>query len=149
MLGGTVAVPVLLLKVTITPPGPAGETSVTVPVDVAPPVTGFGMKLMPPSTPWPGPPGLIVRVPLPVFDEVAVIVAAVVVVTGLVFTGKVPVVCPEGIVMLPGTVADPVLLLRVTITPLGPAGLDIVTVPIDGDPPVTGLGLNVTPVIVP
>lgn len=51
--------------------------------------------------------------------------------------------------MVPGTVADPLSLANVTVTPPGPAGADNVTVPVDGDPPVTGFGVRVNPVIVP
>lgn len=51
--------------------------------------------------------------------------------------------------MVDGTVADPVLLISVTTTPPGPAGAANVTVPVEIEPPVTGLGVNVMPVIVP
>ena len=51
--------------------------------------------------------------------------------------------------MLVGTVALPLLLARVTVTPLGPAGAESVTVPVAGEPPVTGFGDTLTPVIVP
>ena len=51
--------------------------------------------------------------------------------------------------MLVGTVALLLLLPRVTSTPLGPAGVESVTVPVAGEPPVTGFGDTVTPVIVP
>ena len=44
--------------------------------------------------------------------------------------------------MLVGTVALPLLLPRVTSTPLGPAGAESVTVPVEGEPPVTGFGFR-------
>jgi hypothetical protein len=81
--------------------------------------------------------------------ELAVIVAAVVEFTGVVVTVNDPVVCPDGMVIVPGTVADPLSLFRLTVTPPGPAGEDSVTVPVAGDPPVTGFGERVTPVMVP
>ena len=81
--------------------------------------------------------------------DVALIVAVVWLFTGVVVTGKVPLLCPAGIVMLAGVLAAPLLLPSVTSTPPGPAGADKVTVPVAEFPPVTGLGTTLTPVMVP
>jgi hypothetical protein len=51
--------------------------------------------------------------------------------------------------MLAGSVAEPLPLVRVTETPFGPAGEASVIVPMDGDPPATGLGDRVRPLMVP
>ena len=150
---GTVAEPLLLVSVTETPVDPAGADRVTVPVEDEPPVTGLGDSvnplIVPITGPWPAPLGLMVKVPVKTFPDVAVIVAVVVLVTLLVLTGKVALVCPAGTVILVGTVAEPVLLLKVTTTPAGPAGAPSVTVPVEDKPPVTGLGLKVRPVSAP
>lgn len=143
MLTGTVAAPLLLPNVTKTPPGPAGADMVTVPVDGDPPGTGLGDRVKPVIVPCPGPwppPGLIVRVALSLLLDVAVIRALVTELTAVVLTVKVPLVWPAGIVMLAGSVAAPLLLVSVTDTPFGPAGEARITVPIEGEPPVTGLG---------
>jgi hypothetical protein len=93
MLTATVAAPLPLVRVTNTPPTPAGAANVTVPVDGDPPVTGFGDRLSPLIVPWPGPwpPfGLITNVSLVLLAEVAVIKALVTELTGVVFTVNVP-----------------------------------------------------------
>jgi hypothetical protein len=84
-----------------------------------------------------------------VLPDVALMVAVCVLFTGVVVTGNVPLDWPAGIVMLAGTPAAPLLLPSVTNTPPGPAGADSVTVPVAGDPPATGFGDTLTPVIVP
>ena len=67
-------------------------------------------------------------------------------VTALVFTGNVALVAPAATVTLDGTVAEVLLLERLTVAPpLGAAPLSV-TVPVEGDPPVTVLGLRVTEV---
>ncbi len=149
-MAGSVAEPLPLVKVTDTPPAPAGADSVTVPIEDEPPVTGLGDRVKPVIVPCPAPePGLMVSIPLTVLPEVPVMVAMVVLLTLLVFTGKVPLLDPAGIVMLMGTVAEPVLLVSVTTTPPAPAGEPKVTVPVDNDPPLTGFGVKVIPVSVP
>ena len=66
-------------------------------------------------------------------------------VTGLLVTVKVAVVAPAGTVTFAGTVAAAVLLLdRVTTAPAAGAGPFNVTVPVDGVPPITEVGLSVT-----
>ena len=64
-------------------------------------------------------------------------------VTALVFTENVALVDPAATVTLDGTVAEVLLLERLTVTPpLGAAPLRV-TVPVEADPPVTLLGLSV------
>ena len=53
-------------------------------------------------------------------------------------------VLPAGTVTEVGTVADELLLDSVVTTPLAPAGPFSVTVPVDGVPPVTVLGLTLS-----
>jgi hypothetical protein len=91
--------------------------------------------------------GVTVRVadwvtPPPVADNTTLVDA----VTALVATVNVALVAPPGTVTLAGTVATAVLLLAsvTTIPPLG-AGPLRVTVPWDGFPPVTLVGLRLTP----
>ena len=55
-------------------------------------------------------------------------------------TVKVPAAWPGPIVMLGGTFADADELVSVTSTPFVPAGVASVTVPVDGEPPVTRFG---------
>ena len=83
---GTAAAPLLLPSDTLTPPEPAGEDSVTVPVDPDPPVTEVGFTetaLM--FVAW-----LIVRPAFTVFAETAVRIAEVVLPTVAVLTVKLP-----------------------------------------------------------
>jgi len=64
-------------------------------------------------------------------------------VTALVFTGNVALVAPAATVTLDATVAEALLLERFTVAPpLGAAPLRV-TVPVEGDPPVTRLGVSV------
>lgn len=72
---------------------------------------------------------------------------AVEAVVALVLTVKVALVAPAGIVSEVGVVASVVLLLaRETMAPPEGAGALSVTLPLDGVPPVTLLGLSVTEV---
>ena len=67
------------------------------------------------------------------------------VVTALVVIVKVALVAPDATVTLAGTVAAAVLLLvKVTVAPDAGAAAVKVTVPCDGLPPTTLLGLSVT-----
>jgi hypothetical protein len=75
----------------------------------------------------------------------AEIVTLLEVATVFVVTVKVAVVFPEVTVTLTGTVATPVLLLeRVTTVPADGAGPEIVTVPVEGDSPLTVVGFKVS-----
>jgi len=68
-------------------------------------------------------------------------------VTATVVTGKAVVLPPAGIVTLKGTVAAVVLLLmRVTTAPPVGAGPLSMTVPVEGDPPLTLLGFSLSKV---
>src|SRR5205814_4922278 len=69
-------------------------------------------------------------------------VTGVDVVTALVVTVNVALLAPAATVTLAGTVAVDVLLLRVTAAPPVGAGPLSVTVPVEGDPPVTLAGLT-------
>ena len=71
-------------------------------------------------------------------------VTGVEVVTSLVLTVKFALVAPAATVTLAGTVAAEALLERETRAPLPGAGPLRVTVPVEGDPPVTLVGLSAT-----
>jgi hypothetical protein len=137
---GTVAEPVSLVKVTTAPPGPAGELNVTVPVEIEPPATGFGVNVTPVMVPWPEPfpPGLIIRVAaFPLFTERTMISAVVDPVTELALIGNVTDFCPAGITTTAGTAAAPLLLLTNMNAPGAGAGSATVTVPEATPPPLT------------
>lgn len=70
------------------------------------------------------------------------IVAVVAVVTDRVETVKFTVVALAGTVTLAETVAEVLLDVSVTTAPPGGAAAERVTVPVDGDPPVTDVGLS-------
>lgn len=84
-----------------------------------------------------------------VFADVAVMVAVCVVGTDVVLTVNVPLVWPAGMVMEAGTVAAELPEDRETSTPVVPAGLPSVTVPVEVAPPVTAVGFSVIAEIVP
>jgi len=66
-------------------------------------------------------------------------------VTGLVVTGKAAVVAPAGTVTVAGTWAAAVLLdVNATAAPPAGAGPLSVTVPVEGLPPTTEVGISVT-----
>jgi len=72
-------------------------------------------------------------------------VTGVDVVTALVLTVNVALLAPAATVTLAGTVAVDVLLLeRETVAPPAGAGPLSVTVPVEGDPPVTLVGFSVS-----
>jgi hypothetical protein len=139
---GTVAAAVLLLDSVTTAPPVA--LSVTVPVDVPSPFTMSGVR---DSDVTAGGGGFTVSVAVLVAPpRVAVMVTVVDVVTGLVATVNVAVVPPGGTDTLGETVTTPVGLLdSVTTTPPAGAAALSVTVPVDAPPPVTLVGLRLTP----
>lgn len=141
-LAGTTAADVLLLvRVTMSPPGKAAPFRVTVPVDDAPPIGLFGL-----SETEEGVAARTVKfadlvVPLNVEEILTVVLAA----TGTVVMINVAVVAPAGTVTLAGTAATEVLLL-VSVTTSPPVGAEPlkVTVPVDDAPPTGLFGLSET-----
>ena len=140
-LPGTVATDVLALeRVTDAPPAGATPLSLTVAVEFAPPVTDAGLSIKLETTAE-----VIVRVAFAVVPKVAAITDEVLAATPLVVIANVVDVLPTGTVTLTGTVAAVELLLE-SVTkapPIGAAPL-IVTVPVEGFPPITLPGFRVT-----
>ena len=132
----------LLFSVTTSPPVGAGPFSVTVPVDELPPVTVVGLKL----TELGAGAFTVSAAVCVVVLKVAETVTEVLLTTGLVLTVNVAVVAFAATVTLAGVVAAAVLLLPsvTTVPPVG-AGPFNVTVPVDEAPPVTVVGLRLTP----
>jgi hypothetical protein len=131
---------VLLLERRTTYPavGAAAEI-VTVPVEEVPPLTEVGL-----STNAVTVGALIVReAALETELNVPVMVVEVLGATGVVETVNVPLVAPEGIVTVLGTVADAELLVSETVRPLLGAAEPIVAVPVEELPPVTDVGATV------
>ena len=143
-LDGTVATDVLLLEsVTTAPPEGAAAVRVTVPVDLFPPLTMVGFRVSEESVTVAG--GVMVREACTeLLPRVAVITAVVVVVTDVVVTVNEAVVAPAVTVTLPGTLAEELLLAKLTTVPPAGAALLKVTVPRDALPPRTLLGFNVS-----
>ena len=141
---GTAATELLLLESNIVAPlAGAGPLSVTVPVDGLPPGSEVGrndteLRVAAVTV------NAAVRVVLPYTAEtVAVVLAS----TGTVVTVNVAVMLLAGTVTVAGTVAADGLLLDRRITaPPAPAGPLRVTVPVDGVPPRTEVGLTETTV---
>lgn len=143
-VAGTVAAPLSLVRLTVTPEGPAACCSVTVPVEELPPVTLFGLRLT-------------LRTPAAVMvsgalwlelPRVAVMFAVAVLSTGLVDTPNVWLVWPAGTVTVDGVVAAPLSLPSdTTVPPAGAAAL-MVTVPVLDWPPITEVGFSEMPVTV-
>ena len=136
---GTVAAALLLDSVTTVPPVGAAIFRVTVPVELAPPVTVLGFSVSAVGTG-----GLTVNVPLTVVPFAEAEIVAVAFEPATVVTVKVALVCPAVTVTFAGTVAAALLLDSVTtVPPVGAAAVKV-TVPVELVPPVTVLGLNVT-----
>lgn len=140
---GTLALELLLLRLTTVPPEGAAELRVTVPVELLPPVTVDGFRVSDEIVVDAG--GLIVseacRMVLP---NVPVIVAVVVVLTDVVVTVKFALVDPLATVTLLGTLALELLLLKLTTVPPEGAAELSVTVPVELLPPVTLAGFKLT-----
>jgi hypothetical protein len=139
-LAGTVAADVLLLaSLTTTPPVAAGPLMVAVPVEVAPPTTEVGFKVTDERVG-----ALTVSVAVLETDpSFAVIVAVTFAAIAMVLTVKVLEALPEATVTDAGTVADVVLLVRLTTVPADGAAPVRVTVPVDELPPMTVVGESV------
>jgi len=130
----------LVLRATPYPPVGAGPLMVTVPVDELPPVTLVGLNVSPV-----GAGAFTVSVPVAeVLLAEAVVVAVTLAATAVVPIVNVAVVLPAGTVTETGTETGPLVLLRLTARPPAGAAPLRVTVPVDGVPPVTLDGLNVT-----
>ena len=145
-LDGTLAVPLLLERMTLTPPAGAGALSVTLPVeDCTPPMTVLGFKVSEDSVGGGGGGGFTVSEAVLVTPaKVAEIVTVVDALTALVLTVNVALVAPSATVTLEGTVATDVSLLEsATCAPPDGAGPLSVTMPVEEFPPVTLVGLNV------
>ena len=137
---GTVAFGLLDCNETTAPEPPGALARVTVPVDDVPPGTDVGLSVRLRS-----PDGVIVSsafwlVPL----SVPVMVTLVVVATPMVLIVNVAVVEPAATVTLAGTVAFVLFDCNATTAPPAPAGPERVTVPVDGVPLGTEVGLTVT-----
>ena len=125
---------ILVESPTKAPPKPAGLARVTVPVAGWPPVIVGGVMLTPAIVPAPGvltaAAGFTVIGAVREFALVAIMLAVTVVLTGVVPIGKAAVTEPGVTVTVPGTVILGSLLVIVADTPLGPAGLARVMVPV-------------------
>jgi hypothetical protein len=139
-LVGTVALALLDVRLTAMPPVGAGPFRLTVPVDDVPPMTEAGERETPVSAG-----GVMVKVAVWLTPlNVPVIVTDVDDATAVVFTLNVAVVAPAATVTDAGTVALAFPEPKVTVAPPVPAGPERVTVPVDGLPPMTDVGLRVT-----
>jgi hypothetical protein len=129
-LEGTVATDVLPLdRVIEAPPDGAAPLRVTVPVELFLPLTLVGFRLSEERTTLPPVAVMVSDALCELLPKLAVITAVVVVVTDDVVTVNVAVVAPEGTVTLLGTLADELLLLKLTSDPPEGAATLRVTVP--------------------
>ena len=147
-LAGTVTAAELSDKLTTAPPEGAAALSVTVPVEELPPTTAVGLTDTADNVAAAG-----ARVIPSAANSVVLLSVAfswtVVLSTGNVVMVNDALVAPAGMVTVGGTLAEPGRLLpRLTVTPPEGAGLSIVTVPVDGVPPCTLVGLTEKPVSV-
>ena len=144
-LDGTVATDVLLLESdTVAPPDGAAALSVTVPVELLPPLTLVGLRLSEESVTLPLAGVMVSEACCELLPSVAVITAVLVVVTDVVVTVKDADVEPAATVTLLGTLADELLLFKLTTEPPEGATELRVTVPRELLPPCTLAGFSIT-----
>ena len=143
-LAGGVAAALLLDRETAKPPAGAGDVSVTVPCDEAPPVTVAGFTATVESDAAAA--GVTVRSAVretPLAEAVMVVVR--VVGPARVETGKVPLDSPPWTIIVAGTVAAAVFELdNETTSPPAGADPERKTVPVTGFPPSTVAGETLT-----
>ena len=140
MLVGVLAEVELLERVTFVPAAGAGPFKATVPTQLAPPakVLAFRVNRLKPG-------GLIANVAeTELVFSVALIAELVLAATGFVETEKVAVVAPLCTVTEVGTVTDVLAELSVTTLPPDGAFAEMVTVPVDEEPPTTDEGDRTT-----
>ena len=144
-LPGTAAAGSLLESETSAPALGAGPFSVTVPrEEFRPPVTLVGFSVSEAGV-GRGEGATVSAAPRVTPPKDAEIVTAVAAATGLVVTVKVALVAPAGTVTLPGARAIAgVVLESVTCAPPAGAGPLSATVPVEGFPPITLVGLSVS-----
>lgn len=134
-----------LLSATVKPPEGAAPLIVIVPILELPPSTADGFSVTE-STVGGYTPKVAVRISPP---AEAVMMTYVLVLTGVVFMVNGALVAPPGTTTKSGVLATPVFeLANDTVRPPVSAGLEMVTVPIDGDPPLTFAGFSATEVTV-
>ena len=118
----------LLVRATTAPPEGAAAVRATVPVELFPPLTLVGFKVSEERVMLPA--GVMVKVACcELLPSVAVITAVVVVLTDVVVTVNEALVLPATTVTLLGTLADELLLLKLTTEPPDGAAALKVTVP--------------------
>ena len=147
---GTVAAALPLDRETAKPPAGAGDVSVTVPCDEAPPVTlaGFAARVESDAGGGGADGGVTVSVALRVAPPYAPLIVRDVdvdAVTDVVLTVNVALNAPAGMVTLAGTVATVLLLDRVTTAPPEGAAFVRLAVPCEVLPPTTLAGLRAIP----
>jgi hypothetical protein len=141
LVGIETEAPLVLLRLTASPPLGAAVVILTVPVDETPPVTLDGLNVTPVGVRAVAVTVSVADAELPLAD--AVMLGVAVVLVALVVAVNVAVLLPCATVTLLGTVA-PAVLLRLTGKPPSGAAPLIVTVPVEEPPPVTLIGFNVT-----
>ncbi len=135
-LAGTVTATLFVVNVTTAPPAGAIPFSVTVPVELLPPSTLFGLIATDESDG-----GFTVRIVVRVVaPSVAEIVTEVAVVTADVVIVNVAVVAPAATVTDAGTFAAVLSSEMATLIPPAGAAADRVTVPVEFTPPITVAG---------
>jgi hypothetical protein len=141
-VGGTDDVALLLVSGTVWPPAPAGPLRFTVPVDVLPPPTEVGFRLIETRVA-----GVTVKVAEAEATALpAEIVAVVWALTPEVVTVNVAVDSPAAITTVAGTVALELLDVRFMVAPPVGACPEIVIVPTEELPPSSEDGASVNPV---